>query len=42
MKLEVYCPYLRDWTPLGRSRKKCPHCRAVLGNSTHPTRDAEE
>lgn len=42
MKLEVYCPYLRDWTPLGRSRKKCPRCGAVLGNSTHPTRDAEE
>jgi ribosomal protein S27AE len=41
MKQEVYCPYKRDWLPLGRSRKKCPRCGAVLGTNTHPTRDAE-
>lgn len=41
MKLEVYCHYLKDWVPLGRARKKCPHCGATINTGTHPTRDAD-
>ena len=41
MKLEVYCPYLRGWKPLGRSRKKCPHCGAMMGLPDGPAADVD-
>jgi ribosomal protein S27AE len=29
-KPEVFCHYANAWIPLGRAKKKCPHCGAVL------------
>lgn len=41
--LEVYCLYRRDWIPMGRSKKKCPVCGAVVGGSlpAHELRKAQ-
>lgn len=30
-KPEIWCPYKNTWIPLGRSKKKCPYCGAVIG-----------
>lgn len=35
----VWCHYKGSWIPMGRSRKKCPGCDAVLkNNSAHKIR----
>jgi hypothetical protein len=34
MSGEVFCHYLGAWIPLGRNRKTCPECGAVLGPGT--------
>lgn len=38
MAQEVYCHYQKAWVPLGRARKRCPHCGANL-DGTHRVRD---
>jgi hypothetical protein len=29
-KKEIWCHYRQGWVPMGRSRKRCPVCGAVL------------
>jgi len=39
---EIRCLYGGgEWSPMGRSRTRCPLCGAVITPDTHPIRAAE-